>query len=359
MGISNHVQQLLNDDSFVEWVLRPTDTSDIHWNDYKKRDEDTHLAVNEARQLVYAIYQHEAKELPDNINTDEIWQRITSSIHQQTERVITLKPHRRMFWWWAAASLIFVAALGGYLYQRTSSNSMSLIASVPLIPGSILRENNSKDILTILLADGSKVFLYPGARLHHPTIFNKAQREVYLTGEAFFDISKDPQHPFIVHTGKVFTKVLGTSFLIKAMPGGTNVTVVVRTGKVAVARESNGHDLTYKEVMLLPDQQAVIETKDLKREPVVAPVSAPIREPVLPSYSFEFEDAPVAMLLDSISKIYQVKVLYDTKKLAACRVTTSLSDEPLETKVRIICSTINATYRFTDSSVVIQSPGCR
>lgn len=86
---------------------------------------------------------------------------------------------------------------------------------------------------SITLTDGSVVLLGADSRLVYPETFNGNTREVTLEGEAFFEINEDPGHPFIVHTGSVQTKVLGTSFRISAFRGSP-VTVAVATGKVRV-----------------------------------------------------------------------------------------------------------------------------
>lgn len=91
----------------------------------------------------------------------------------------------------------------------------------------------------IFLADGSKVILSDGSRLNYPSSFNgKEKREVYLEGQAFFDIQHNPKKPFIVHTGNLQTVVLGTAFNIKAMPGDKEITVSVVRGKVKVTDDN-------------------------------------------------------------------------------------------------------------------------
>src|SRR5690606_37685879 len=81
-------------------------------------------------------------------------------------------------------------------------------------------------------------------------------REVKLTGEAFFEIKKDESRPFLVYAQGIVTKVLGTSFNIRARQGDEKIIVDVKTGKVAVFREKNSNEEPY---LLTPNQQVVYD----------------------------------------------------------------------------------------------------
>lgn len=90
---------------------------------------------------------------------------------------------------------------------------------------------------TVTLPDGTLVQINAGSRLEiAEAAFNKKIREVWLTGEAFFEVAKNPQKPFIIHTNNIQTTVRGTSFNIKAYPQLAENVVSVRTGKVEITR---------------------------------------------------------------------------------------------------------------------------
>jgi hypothetical protein len=82
----------------------------------------------------------------------------------------------------------------------------------------------------ITLPDGSRVFLNSESSISYPEFFSKDKREISLTGEAFFDVTRDENRPCIIHSGNVVTKVLGTSFNIQAFDG-KDILVTVATGK--------------------------------------------------------------------------------------------------------------------------------
>src|SRR6218665_2346039 len=97
--------------------------------------------------------------------------------------------------------------------------------------------NTSNFSKTPRLADGSDVTLYPNSKLTHVS-FTEGERRMRLEGKAFFKVAPNPKRPFIIVTERLITKVLGTSFTIRAEKGEAE-TVAVKTGKVAVYKSAN------------------------------------------------------------------------------------------------------------------------
>jgi ferric-dicitrate binding protein FerR (iron transport regulator) len=111
--------------------------------------------------------------------------------------------------------------------------------------------------LQITFTDGTKVKLNSDTKISYKKHFDPEKREVYLEGEAFFEVTKDSNRPFIVNTGNLSTRVLGTSFNIRAYPEEQNIQVAVSTGLVAVEDHSivaQNPDNT--SIILSPDEMA-------------------------------------------------------------------------------------------------------
>ncbi|MGY0040369.1 FecR family protein [Pedobacter sp. NJ-S-72] len=129
------------------------------------------------------------------------------------------------------------------------------------------KKNNSSNPLELKLEDGSVVILQPQSSLSYPEHFSAKIREVSLTGEGYFLISKNPNRPFFVYNKNVITRVVGTSFIIKANPSTDETQVIVKTGKVMVSRNEDQHlHLKHlfhqeKKVVLTPNQKTTY-TKD-------------------------------------------------------------------------------------------------
>ena len=115
----------------------------------------------------------------------------------------------------------------------------------------VIKESPLGAKTTFMLDDGSKIVLNGGSKLTYDESFGVDARQVYLEGEAFFEVTKDSYHPFIVHTGKIQTKALGTSFNVNAYPDESTIKIALVSGKIAIT-DQNG---TF-EKKLLPDEMA-------------------------------------------------------------------------------------------------------
>jgi transmembrane sensor len=170
--------------------------------------------------------------------------------YQQT--TMTPKTTRRWLYWSAAAAILLLIA-GWWLFapqqQRDTAKQSQPQQTIVTVAVTGTRR--------FVLPDKSVVWLKANARLQVDTqTYNEAFRIVELVaGEAFFEVKKDPAHPFIVKNGTVQTKVLGTSFSVQTGLPGNAVQVTVATGKVAVSHNEKQLDV------LLPGKQISVQSK--------------------------------------------------------------------------------------------------
>ncbi len=146
----------------------------------------------------------------------------------------------------AAIWVVLLLSAGGMFYyfsKNTKTDQPSKLIQVSAKKGEQKK---------IALKDGSIIWLNSEAVIEYPETFSADAREITLHGEAYFQVKSDRQRPFTVHTGNIKTRVLGTSFNIRANPHDTLIAVSVLTGKVQVSTGDVGES-----VDLLPDQQAV------------------------------------------------------------------------------------------------------
>jgi transmembrane sensor len=252
----------------------------------------------------------------------------------------------------AACLALFILAGGSWYYfiQMENINVAAVTAST-LPPGWHAEHNSSHAPRMIPLTDGSRVTLYPGSTLCFPQAFSHEQREVTLTGEGFFEVQRDTLRPFLVYTQELTTRVLGTSFTIKAYEHAPEITVAVATGRVVVYKKKSA------EVVLSPNQQAVYNRqndrvkKALVRHPRIIPTAS--ENPTM-----DYDAAPVASIFQALEESYGVDFVYDEKTLAGCNLTTTLTDEDLYARIRIVCEAIGARFLVQDTSIVIMGTGC-
>lgn len=162
-------------------------------------------------------------------------------------------------WWWVAASLVLlVGVLIGWLAGvRTGQPALQQpLTEVSTRPGQRMQ---------LTLPDGSVVTLNSSSRLTYPVAFTDSLRVVELSGEGYFSVQANPHQPFVVRSGALETRVLGTEFAVLAYPAEGLHRVAVAEGKVAV-RAGQVHDV------LTPGQGVELDSTGLRR--VVAPTSA-------------------------------------------------------------------------------------
>ena len=117
----------------------------------------------------------------------------------------------------------------------------------------VITRNGSKS--NILLPDGSSVWLNAGSRLTYDSLYGTSLREVTLSGEAYFDVVKNPKKPFIIHTGKINIRVLGTIFNVRSYPEDKTIETSLIKGSIEVSFPSHPS----KKIILKPNQKLIIE----------------------------------------------------------------------------------------------------
>jgi transmembrane sensor len=261
---------------------------------------------------------------------------------------------------WAAGLGLLVLGLGGLFPYARHWRAASAPTATNLASGWTRHRNTTQQVQQFQLPDASRVTLQPGSSLRYTTALAGRRREVYLEGEAFFQVHKNPQRPFLVFTSQLVTTVLGTSFDVKAYPGRKQALVAVREGKVAVQpRESAQLEVTPLHpaktgMLLLPNQQVVysVASHHLKKELVDKPI-------VLVPQAFEFEERPVAEVFAALEKAYGVPIHYDQQKLAGCTVSITFYDEPMFEKLGLLCKSLGAYYTLSDTQITVHSTGCQ
>ncbi|HEY4148266.1 MAG TPA: FecR domain-containing protein [Chitinophagaceae bacterium] len=246
----------------------------------------------------------------------------------------------------AAALIILAVGLGAWYFLRPRQQpaaSLAVVHPAPVTP----REHSY-----LLLPDGSKVLLNAGSTLHYPPAFKGATREVYLSGEAYFDIHHNPRQPFIVHAGNVKTVVLGTAFNIKAFPGQRNVVVTVTRGRVRVENET-------KMLGILTRDEQLTVTND-KTEHPAKQVVKPEEVMSWKADDILFDDEPVSGVVAELQRRFAVSVRLENPALGNCRVTASfLHHETAEEIIKVICGINHMQYRVDDDkSIALDGEGC-
>lgn len=357
---SFEIEDFASDDYFIQWVLGNDPEAALFWETYKLNNREAGLKIDKARSLVLNIRKAEQTyhnpEQVDNtwINIED---RISKTSPKNSFSILKIA---------ASVSVIGILSVLWYVLSTGYFSEMNRLAGTSGVSEQDFIEevNTTGNTIRIHLSDGSVVSLERNSRLRYfKDCKDKPFRKVYLTGEAFFDIAKNPQQPFFVYANEVVTKVLGTSFRVKAYDNEKNVVVSVKEGKVSVysvknqKKESDTIESEVRGVVLMPNQQVLYArmedsfNKTLVEDPEI------IKKEALHS-NFEFSNTPVKKVFEVLEEAYGVDMIFNEEVMQNCYLTAPLGDEPLFEKLKIVCRTIGATYELIDAKIVISSKGC-
>jgi transmembrane sensor len=336
-------------------------------NEFSKLlDKYTRGECSEAEEkVVLQWYENIDLAQSGDVSHKEVRARLWSKIRPEARGT---RPTRFIFYLSAAAALLLLAAVSIGLYYNnrhlpSRSPEQARSETRGADTGAFTHEiNRGKATRTILLADGSSVKLKPGSELRFAKTFAPGKREVYLTGEAFFNVRRDRSRPFFVYSNEVVTRVLGTSFNIKAYAEDKEVTVAVKTGRVSVYANRDKEPAksgrpAKGEVILTPNHQVVYNRRnDQVYKQLVEVPEIILQQPTL--FQMQYDGVAVADIFQALEENYGVDIWYDEAMLKNCVLTTTLSDEGFYERIEIICKAIGAEYSVTDAVVQIKSRGC-
>lgn len=271
-----------------------------------------------------------------------------------------------------AAALVFLLLGSGlsYLIWQSTGRKTGEVGRFQgelalLSQGLSERQNNTDKAITLRLSDGSTVYLTPQSTLRVANSLARGERLVYLTGDAFFTIAKDPRRPFRVITEQIETQVLGTSFWVHAGGQTNKVDVEVTTGKVQVyERTQRPGSRQGRGVVLTPNQMVTVTNSENWQTGLVAH-PAPVRPDSLVEKArlsvadnLVFENTSLSVVCQRITDVYGIDMDLAGTDLASCTFSGNLSRYPLYTQLDLICAAINASYHVRGTHILISGRGC-
>ncbi|MDF7821786.1 FecR family protein [Runella sp. MFBS21] len=348
------VAELLEDETFQRWMKERSQEDRLFWEEWlyvypEKRE------IYEQAVAMFLVIEGKKDTLSDqdiSLKKEQILELISEESSSSIKSLLS--------WTWlrGVAAVIIMGVVTWYYFRGLDTPQTAPLTTRSEEKG-LEREqwrqvsNTSQQPMVVLLPDNSSVVLSEGSSLRFQAAVNTAKREVFLKGEGFFEVSKDPTKPFFVYTNSLTTKVLGTSFQVRSFEGETVALVKVKSGRVAVMPVASPN----KSTLLTPHQQLSIEIKTNK---IIQEESraAPKNPSDIVNQEFTYEYAHVSDILEQLQESYNMPIQYEREKLSTCTFTGQLNDLPFLEKIRLICLTIESTYQIIDNKVVIQSKGC-
>lgn len=277
-----------------------------------------------------ALWQGETLPVASSYNTVQQWDALEAKMAAYTTPLVHVKQEKRlkpMYWWAAAASVALLAGAFAllrqplYIAQQTAQNTDSL-----------------------LLPDGTKMYLNAHTSVKYPRRFKGNSREVFVQqGEVFIDVKHMPEKPFSVHLKNVDIQVLGTSFDVKQTSKGVNV--FVQSGRVkAIYKNSK------KSVILTPGQEAQM----LLAEATISTRLHKNNNPIAWKTGYlSFDDAPLSEVAKVLEDYYKVHIVLKDQALADKKLLATFHKESISEVMDILSKTLQVHTLQTDSLIEI------
>lgn len=263
-------------------------------------------------------------------------------------------------WAWlsgVAACLV----LGGYLgfYSQTGDEPQSPIVALVHKQKGIEVINTNPSEQEAKLPDGTRVLLGQNSSLVYEKTFDQDRREVYLNGEAFFEVKRDVTRPFVVHSGELVTEVLGTSFRIKQNEEGQTTEVSVRTGKVSVYTQNSVKQRERNGLIITPNQRILYDSRTHNIIPGIVEEPVVVLSPEESKTAMVFQETSFENVLAELTRLYGIEFVVSNPAVKACHITADLNGLSLFTQLELVCRSIDATYEKRGTVVFINGDGCQ
>ena len=371
-------QKFIEDTQFLQWAFHNNRSVDQYWEQYLLEHPEEKTQILELKSRLSELKYSDETML--QVEKEQIAQHVVSRINLDLEK----KKSQSVFislLKYAAVAIVFAAIGGLVVYMNTGKDTIyqQLAGQMVRVPselqgpmlitstgenvdlkksnssvdytrnGSIVLNNDSvihaaNDIPNVMnqlvipygnqsrliLSDNTVVWLNAGSRLVYPTFFNGKTREVLLFGEAFFEVSKNAEKPFIVKTSDIEIKVLGTQFNVSAYAEDKVIQTVLKEGSVEIRR----NDATFfdSKLVLKPNQMASFSksSNETKLYEVDASYYTLWTKGLL-----SFEDIDFNRILKKVERFYNISVNFSEPNLGSIRISGKLDlkqnkDEVLE-----------------------------
>jgi hypothetical protein len=332
----------VQDDSFINWVLNPNEISDQFWIKYINNHPEQKNMIDKASFIIRSISRVREPQPPQKLN--EILSTILTQSSKRSKTIyLKLLKYAAMFLllFTIGESINFleqshqvfpiaentpahsekglVILADGKTHEFDTENTSIQQASLnqitinsDTIKTTQKKTNTQTQLLTkviipygkrseITLCDGTHVWLNSGSQLSFPSEFEKNSREVYLTGEAFFDVTENVSKPFFVITPEIKVRVMGTCFNIMSYSDDQTVQTVLLKGKVSVGRNK----LFTQSMELIPGERITYQKAEellIKDNVNVQLFSSWVKGFLI------FENEPITVVFKKLERFYNQKI---------------------------------------------------
>lgn len=238
--------------------------------------------------------------------------------------------------WMAAATVAMLIAMSGWLYNIVSDSE----------PAFIVASNNSGIVQKVTLPDGTVINLNTCSRLTYPESFSGKSREVFLDGEAYFDVAHDKSHPFIVRAGELKIRVLGTKFNVNASTLVPQITATLIEGSIEAATGK-------KNILMKPNQQLKYDTSSGRVS--LTELTNASREIRWTQNVWVLSDTPLLDICQRLEQQFNIKIIIMNDELIGKSFTGEFyTNESLESILKTMQISTSFQYERKGKNIILK-----
>lgn len=307
---------------------------------YKWRDEnkENQILFNQVKQDIEIINLNKSM---NKINVDSAWEKLKNRIQEDEQTVPAMEEEKVRFLAFPAvlkfaATIVILLGIGFFstkIYQKISNKNITLEYA-------LLNKLGEE----IELPDGSTVVLNSDSKISYPKVFASNERRIELEGEAFFNVTKNPEQPFIIEAKNAEVKVLGTSFNVNANIPGNKVEVFVESGLVQLSRKKNGNE----KILINPGDVGVLSTGKLTKEENHNQNIIAWKTKEIVFHEDNLED-----VIETLNKIYKTNIECENQDVLKLRYTSTFKNQDIDSILNVICLTFNLKIESTEDQIYL------
>lgn len=240
-----------------------------------------------------------------------------------------------------AAIILFASLIGIVMYQNIEQQPPEIVE--PALR-EIAMEKGQRGNIT--LSDGTKVTLNAESKIILPDVFKTDKREITLKGHAFFDVSHNPDRPFIIHTDKALVQVLGTSLDIRSYPEDSTVRVVVKDGRVSL---KSNKKCVEEDAVLAAGERGQL---DLSNDRITTSKVEDLD--LFLSWTkgyLKFKNTPMKDVAQELQRKYDIEITFEQANLKELRLTAELKSRTIQHNLDVIATSLGMEYKM-DQQVI-------
>jgi len=329
----NTYEELVGDNRFVLWASGKNEADNVYWEQWKKNHPELLPSFDEACRTVRIL----RFKSPD-ISSEEVKKRWLQSKMKMNRYFISQLASDSVYWYRRIAGFLILPLLvlsGWFFYNqnhlKNSYNQLSEISHRKSIR--VVAPLGGQ--LQIELPDGSKAWLNSGSEINYPAYFSQDRREVNMTGEVYFQVSKSDKM-FVVKNPGPDIKVYGTEFNVHAYPDEKEVTVALAKGKIALDRDEGEIAMKAGEVVAFNK----INKQLIKQESDIYMYTS-WREG-----KYIFRNAPLEVILKTLERNYNVTIDLEDPSMNQFRYDATIDGEPLAEILELLSFSGPLKYQY-------------